>query len=72
MFNSGLLDKIAGSSKCVTFDCATFKIGKSKTLSFPTSTSRSSKCFELVHNDVWGIAPYLSQANYIYFVTFIN
>lgn len=58
LFNSGLLNKSVGSSKCVSFDFDTCKMGKSKTLRFPTSTSNSSICFELVHSDVRGIAPY--------------
>lgn len=50
LFNSGLLNKSGGSSKCVSFDFDMCKMGKSKTL--------SSICFELVHSDVREIAPY--------------
>ena len=50
----------------------TCKIGKSKTLPFSVSTSNSIQSFDLVHSDVWGIAPHLSHAHYKYFVTFID
>ena len=72
LFNSGLLNKITGSSSCEPFDCATCKMGKKETLPFPISTSHSTQCFDLVHSDVWGIAPALSHAHYKYFVTFID
>lgn len=61
-----------GLSKFVSFDCATCKMGKSKTLPFSVSASNSIQCFDLVHSDVWGIAPHLSHAHYKYFVTFID
>ena len=32
----------------------------------------ASQCFELIHSDVWGIAPVVSHAHYKYFVTFID
>ena len=69
IFNSGVLNN---SSRNISFDCDICKMGKSKILSFPTSTSFSTECFELVHSNVWGIAPNLSHAHYKYFVTFID
>jgi hypothetical protein len=40
-----------------SFDCSVCKLGKSKTLSFPSHVSRAAKCFDIVHSDVWGISP---------------
>jgi hypothetical protein len=34
--------------------------------------TRTTKPFELVHTDVWGIAPVISHKHYRYFVTFID
>jgi hypothetical protein len=34
--------------------------------------SRANTCFEIVHSNVWGIAPVISHAQYKYFVTFID
>jgi hypothetical protein len=36
------------------FDCATCKLGKSKSLPFPLQGSRASTCFEIIHSNVWG------------------
>ena len=72
MLNSGLLNKSIGLSFCFPFDCAACKMGKREILPFLISTSHSTRCFDLVHSDVWGIAPALSHAHYKYFVTFID
>jgi hypothetical protein len=53
-------------------DCSSCKLGKSKALSFPSHGSRASKCFEIIHTDVWGVSPVISHAQYKYFVTFID
>ena len=72
LFNSRLLGNKACSSIDLSFNCTTFKLGKSKVLPFPHHASRASQCFELIHSDVWGIAPVVSHAHYKYFVTFID
>ena len=72
LFNSGLLGNKACSSIDLSFDCTSCKLGKSKVLPFPHHASRASRCFELIHSDVWGIASVVSHAHYKYFVTFID
>ena len=72
LFNSGLLGSKACSSIDHSFDCTSCKLGKSKVLPFPHHASRASQCFELIHSNVWGIAPVVSHAHYKYFVTFID
>ena len=72
LFNSGLLGNKACSSIDLSFDCTSCKLGKSKVLPFSHHASRASQCFELIHSDVWGIAPVVSHAHYKYFVTFID
>jgi hypothetical protein len=72
MLNSGLLGNKEHVSKLLSFDCFVCKLGKSKTLSFPSYGSRVAKCFDIVHSDVWGISPVISHARYKYFVTFID
>ena len=72
LFNSGLLGNKACSSIDLSFDCTSCKLGKSKVLPFPHHASCASQCFELIHSDVWGIAPIFSHAYYNYFVTFID
>ena len=54
------------------FDCATCRLGKSKTLPFPVHGHRASTLFEIVHTDVWGASPVISHGQYRYFVTFID
>jgi len=53
-------------------DCASCKLGKSKMLHFPLHKTRTTKPFEVVHTDVWGIAPVISHEHYKYFVIFID
>ena len=72
LFNSGLLGNKACSSIDLYFDCTSCKLGKSKVQPFPHHASRASQCFELIHSDVWWIAPVVSHAHYKYFVTFID
>ena len=72
LFNSRLLRNKACSSIDLSFDCTSCKLGKSKVIPFPHHASRASQCFELIHSDVWGIAPVVSHAHYKYFVTFID
>ncbi|RVW45849.1 Retrovirus-related Pol polyprotein from transposon TNT 1-94 [Vitis vinifera] len=72
LFNFGLLGNKACSSLDLSFDCTSCKLGKSKVLPFPHPASRVSQCFDIIHSDVWGIAPIVSHAYYKYFVTFIN
>ena len=59
-------------SSHLSFDCSACKLGKSKSLSFPSHGSRKTSCFDMIHSDVWGITPVISHANYKYFVTFID
>ena len=47
-------------------------MGKGKTLPFPLHDSLAMKCFDIVHSDVWGIAPVIPHSHYKYFVTFID
>ena len=72
LFNSGLFGKNTYSSFDLSFDCTTCKLGKNKVLPFPSHGSRASRCFDIIHSDVWGIAPIVSHTHYKYFVTFIN
>ena len=72
LFKSGLLYDNKISLKDVFLNCSSCKMSKSKTLPFPISTSSSLHCFDLVHSDVWGIAPAPSHSHVKYFVTFID
>ena len=72
VINSGLLGNKDQFSSPHSFDCSTCKLGKSKSLSFPSHGSHVEHCFDLIHSDVWGISPVISHVNYKYFVTFID
>ena len=73
LLKSGLLgNKVSNSSNTDNIHCASCKLGKSKTLPFPSRKSHTTKAFELVHTDVWGISPVVSHQHYKYFVTFID
>ena len=49
--------------------CVTSKFSR---LPFNLSQSRTSKCFELVHSDIWGPAPVDSVNGYKYYALFID
>jgi len=72
LFKSGLLGNKACSSLNLSFDCTSCKLDKSKVLPFPHHASRAPQCFDIIHSDVWGIAPVVSYTHYKYFVTFID
>ncbi|RVW68103.1 Retrovirus-related Pol polyprotein from transposon RE1 [Vitis vinifera] len=59
-----LLSFASCSSLDLYFDYTSCKLGKSKVLPFPHSASRASQCFDIMHSDVWGIAPIVSHAHY--------
>jgi len=70
--SSFLGNKHIPSLNSVHFDCIPCKLGKRKILPFPTHQSHVTQPFDLIHSDVWGMAPVISHANYKYFVTFID
>ena len=72
LVNSGFLGNKDQFSSHLFVDCSTCKLGKSKSLSFPSHGSRTESCFDLIHSDVWGITPAISYAKYKFFVTFID
>ena len=72
LINSGLLGNKDKFSSQFSIDCSACKLGKSKSLSFPSHGSCAENCFDIIHSDVWGITPIISHANYKYFVTFID
>lgn len=53
-------------------NCASCALGKSKSLRFPHQGNCVSTCFEVIHNDIWGVSYVLSNAHYMYIVIFIN
>jgi len=60
----------------ITFDCSqpcdTCHFAKQKKLSFPHSTSRNSKFFELIHVDIWGPVATSSVDGFKYFLTVVD
>eukprot|EP00268_Persea_americana_P059265 TRINITY_DN7252_c0_g2_i3.p1 TRINITY_DN7252_c0_g2~~TRINITY_DN7252_c0_g2_i3.p1 ORF type:complete len:904 (-),score=94.40 TRINITY_DN7252_c0_g2_i3:300-3011(-) len=72
LLNSGLIIDNKVSFGDVSFNCDSCKMGKGKALPFPLHDSLAMKCFDIVHSDVWGIAPVISHSHYKYFVTFID
>jgi hypothetical protein len=64
MLNFGLLGNKEHVFKYLSFYCSVYKLGKSKSLSFPSHGSCATKCFDIVHSDVWCISPVISHARY--------
>ena len=56
----GNKDQFSSLSLC--FNCATYKLGKNKTLHFLMHNSCATKCFEIIHSNVWGVNLVISHA----------
>ncbi|XP_060669960.1 retrovirus-related Pol polyprotein from transposon RE1 isoform X3 [Ziziphus jujuba] len=73
LLKSGLfLNKSSITSLDLSFACDSCKLGKSKTLPFPIHQNNGTKCFDLIHTDVWGKSPFPSHSHHKYFVSFID
>ena len=55
-----------------SFVCDVCHFAKQKRLSFPISTSKSKKCFDLIHVDIWGPYSIPSIHGHKYFVTIVD
>ncbi|KAL5753703.1 hypothetical protein ACOSP7_021923 [Xanthoceras sorbifolium] len=52
--------------------CESCKFGKHHQLPFPISQTVARKPFEIVHTDIWGPAPMLSNEGHRYYISFID
>ena len=65
-------NKDSPSFSVVQFDCNSCKLSKSKILPFPVHQSKVNQPFDIIHSDLWGIAPIITHEHYRYFITFID
>jgi hypothetical protein len=65
----GFLGSISGD---VSLHCQCCRLGKQIQLPYPTSAFVSQRPFDLVHSDVWGLAPFASKEGYRYYILFID
>ena len=54
------------------FDCTFCHFGKQTKLPFNNSDSFSSAPFDLIHSDIWGLAPVPTKGASRYFVIFVD
>ena len=75
LFQRGCLENSTNANVISTFaksKCESCCLSKSHVLPFPIHYSRATAPFDVIHSDVWGIAPHLSRLGYRYYVTFID
>ncbi|GAA0151417.1 transmembrane signal receptor [Lithospermum erythrorhizon] len=63
---------ISRSSDVLNKACTTYHRAKHTRESFPISTHKSSRCFELIHCDVWGPYRTVSSCGARYFLTLVD
>ena len=78
--NSKVLSHVINS--CSTFknlngskfldSCDACKMGKFHRLHFPVSTTKTKHVLEVLHTDLWGLAPVFSVQGYRYYVSFVD
>ena len=75
LFKNGCLEPTFDNklmSSLLSSKCATCCLSKSHILPFPIHRARALSSFDIIHTDVWGIAPTLSRTGFKYYVTFID
>jgi hypothetical protein len=69
LVHRGLLGSVSGD---VSLNCQGCRLGKQIPLPYPTSMSVSQRPFDLVHFDVWGLAPFALKGGHRYYILFID
>ncbi|KAI0494727.1 hypothetical protein KFK09_024870 [Dendrobium nobile] len=75
--NQQLFNRIAGCNPELRINktnvtCHSCHMNKGHKLSFEHSTNREQSALALIHSDLWGPAPILSNSGFLYYVIFID
>jgi transposase InsO family protein len=70
LLRRGLLGSVFGQESLDY--CQGCRLGKQVQLLYPSSKSVSQRPFDIVHSDVWGLAPFVSKGDRKYYIIFID
>lgn len=65
-------DLLSSNKNSILTFCDACQLGKNLVLHFDYSTTKTSSLLKLIHTDLWGPSPFLSNKGYKYYIIFVD